>query len=154
MTDGGGERRNALAPSNADITTDDGADNALSGRIERLFDIEQRRIESQNRRWDVLSQVIEATNTSDQRQHELGLKQLESNERLEKARLALASKVAVGVGGLVAAILAVILCMVFFGSNAQADTAKQLITGIFTALGGGGLIFVVWHWVRWLVTAR
>lgn len=154
MTGGDGERRNALTPRNADLTTDDGADSALSGQIERLFDIEQRRIESQDRRWNVLSQVIEATDTSDKRQHELGLKQLESNERIEKARLALASKVAIGVGGLVVVTLAVILSMIFFGSNAQADTAKQLIAWIFTALGGGGLIFVVRHWVRWLVTAR
>lgn len=150
MTDDGGERRNALAPRNEDPMID----GALSSQIERLFDIEQRRIESQNRRWDVASQVIEAADAADKRQHELGLKQLESNERIEKSRLALASKVAIGVGGLVVVTLAVILYMVFFGSNTQAVAARQLITWIFTALGGGGLIFVVRHWVRWLVTAR
>ena len=150
MTGGDGERRNALAPRNEEPMID----GALSDRIERLFDIEQRRIESQDRRWNVLSQVIEATDTSDKRQHELGLKQLESNERIEKARLALASKVAIGVGGLVVVTLAVILSMIFFGSNAQADTAKQSIVRIFTALGGGGLIFAIGHWLRWPVAAR
>lgn len=150
MTDGGGERRNALAPRNEEPMID----GALSDRIERLFDIEQRRIESQNRRWDVASQVIEAADAADKRQHELGLKQLESNERIEKSRLALASKAAIGVGGPVVVTLAVILCMAFFGSNAQADSAKQSIVRIFTALGGGGLIFIVGHWLRWPVAAR
>ena len=154
MTDGGGKRRNALTPGNEDLATDGAAGSVLSGQIERLFDIEQKRIESQSRRWDVLSQLIEATDTADKRQHELGLGQLESNERIEKARLALASKAAVGVGGLIGVTLGLILCMVFFGSNAQASAARQLIAWIFTALGGGGLIFVVRHWVRWPVTAR
>lgn len=71
------------------------ADGPDSVALSRIVEIEQRRIDSRNRQAEVMLRLI-AADAADKRQYDYGVKQLESNERVAKARLSLAAYIAIG----------------------------------------------------------
>ena len=120
----------------------------------KLLDLEQKRINTTNRRTEVAMRAVEASDAADQRQYDYHIKKLESDDSLERVRLSLGAKGAFGVGGSIILLLSLVLYMMFFGTETQASQARELLTWGFTALGGGGLLFIAQRGVRWLMKLR
>ena len=132
---------------------DDTSSNPLA-LLDQVVQIEHERIQSQNRRTEVALHAVDASDAADKRQYDFHLRQLESNERLAKARLSLGSRIALGVGLIVSVFLLAILYMTFFGSEAQAGQARQLLVWAFTAVAGGGLLMAIQRSIQWLLKHR
>lgn len=119
--------------------------------FEALVQIERERIQSQNSRTEVALRAVEVSDASDRRQYEFHKQKLESDERMQKARLALGAWVALGIGAILSVFVLTILYMAFFGTESQAGLALQLLVWVFTALGGGGLLLVGQRGIQWLM---
>ena len=119
--------------------------------FEQVIQIERQRIESQNSRTEVALRAVEASDASDKRQYEFHKQKLESDERMQKARLVLGSRIALGVGAILAVFVLAVLYMAFFGTETQAKRALELLVWAFTALGGGGLLLAGQRSIQWLM---
>lgn len=131
-----------------------GQDGALDERRELVpllqaqLDIDRRRIESQDRRTEVISEVIRAADAADQRQHEFHMRRLEDEEKADQRRHQLARGV-LYLGGLGALLVGGwLLGMLFFGDERQSESALALIKVLGIALGGGGALHLLQRGAR------
>jgi len=147
-THGGGD----LLPSEG--SADESPDPRQLVLFDQVLQIERERIKSQDRRTEVALRAVELGDASDTRQYNYHMERLKADERLAMARISLGSKLAFGMGAVVALLLFAILYMMFFGSEHQAARAQQLAVWFFTALGGGGLFVLAQHGIRWLMNLR
>ncbi len=104
--------------------------------LQRVLEVERQRIDSTNRRTDVVLQAVKASDESDRRQFEFQMEKLRSDERVRNERDGLAKAVVFGGGFFGACVGTLFLFMVFFGTHEQSSTALSLIEKI--AIGGGG----------------
>ncbi len=143
--------RGELVESDNDRTTGPDANSRQLELFEQIIQIERQRIESQNSRTEVALKAVEASDAADKRQYDFHKQKLESNERIQKARLTLGSRIALGVGAIFAVFVLAVLYMTFFGTETQAGRALQLLVWVFTALGGGGLLLAGQRSIQWLM---
>ena len=122
-------------------------------QLDRLFDIEEKRIDSHNKRTDVYLKAIDAQNASDQRQYEFSLKELDVQEEIEQRRDKFVQQVFWCGGGGFFALILLVLYMVLFGDTDQSRSANNILGIIGHSLGGGGAIYLASVIVRWF-TAR
>ena len=129
-----------------------------NGRQLVLFDqalqLERERIRSQDRRTEVALRAVEIGDAADKRQFQFHMEKLKTEERIENKRLGLSSRIALILGLTVIVFLSLTAYMLFFGSDGQAARARELITWVFTALGGGGFLYVLQRVGRWLMNSR
>ena len=119
--------------------------------FDQTLQVERERIQSQDRRTEVMMRALELGNAADERQFQFHMENLSKDERLENKRLALAGRIASGIGVCSIGVIAVLVYMLFFGSELQAGSARELIMWVFNALGGGGLLFVLVRAIQWLL---
>ena len=119
--------------------------------FDQTLQVERERIQSQDRRTEVMMRALEIGNASDERQFQFHMENLSKEERLENKRLSLAGKIASGIGICSIGVIAILVYMLFFGSEPQAGRARELILWVFNALGGGGVLFVLVRAIQWLM---
>ncbi len=106
--------------------------------FESFRDVEQKRIESQDRRTAVASQAIEATNVADQRQYDYHVEKLRRDDEDRKNR----HKSGVNFAwAFIAAVvfIGLFFTMIFFGNDTQQTIATEILRTIGTGLGGFGI---------------
>lgn len=134
------------------------SDEESNGRQLVLFDqalqLERERIRSQDRRTEVALRAFEMGDAADKRQFEFHMEKLKTEERIENKRLGLSSRIALILGLTAIVFLSLTTYMLFFGSDQQAARARELITWVFTALGGGGFLYLLQRVGRWLMNIR
>ena len=107
--------------------------------FESLRDIEQKRIESQDRRTAVTSQAIEATNVADQRQYDYHVEKLRRDDEDRKDRHKSGVKFAWALFIAAAVFIGLFFTMVFFGNDTQQTMATEILRTVGTGLGGFGI---------------
>ena len=145
------EPTGALTPTGEPSPVGDNPDD--TALLPRTVETEQRRIDIQKQRAEVALRVVEAADAADKRQYDYGVKQLESNERIAKARLSLAAYIAIGMAVTIVVLFSTVFGILVFGSDQQADRVQGILPWIFAALGGGGLFYAVQCGLRWLIGA-
>ncbi len=116
--------------------------------VKQQIEIERQRIESNNRRTQVISEAIQLSNATDERQYNYHMAQLESRERISKSKHILASRILYSIGTVFIGGLILLFWMLFFGAPGQVTTAKELFNIIGTAVGGGGVLLLLVHGAR------
>ncbi len=108
--------------------------------VERILDIEERRIDRDNRQTALQEKGLELNDAQDQRQAEFHTERIRLEDAADKRRIDLAAKVlGYGGGGLVL-VLALFFYMMFWGSESQAQIAIMVFRLIAVAVGGWGVI--------------
>lgn len=126
------------------------ADRAVA--VQDLVELEQRRIERDNRRTDVLMKALELADVQDKRQFLFHTNNLEARTERERTRFAFVRSVtwitlAIGTG-----VVALLLAMAFFGSEAQRAAASAMVTNGLIGLAGWGIISGVFRLLRSIAT--
>jgi hypothetical protein len=121
--------------------------------LQRVLEVERQRIDSTNRRTDVVLQAVKASDESDRRQFEFQLEKLRSDERMRTRRDNLAKVVVLGGGAFSLCVGVLFLYMAFFGAPEQSATALNLIEKIAIGGGGYGIIAGIITGVRRLLRA-
>ena len=108
-----------------------------------LVALERQRIDSTNRRTDIALKAIEVSDAADKRQYDYHVERLRKNstERSDKRRATLRMMWAGGVSA--SLLIAFIMLMLFFGADAQRDTALTLLRTVSTAVGGAGIVWLL-----------
>ena len=108
-----------------------------------LVALERQRIDSTNGRTDIALKAIEASDAADKRQYDYHVERLRKNsgERSDKRRATVGMMWAGGVGAFL--VITFILLVLFFGADAQRDTALLLLNTVFTAVGGAGIVWLL-----------
>lgn len=118
---------------------------ALGSAISNLAEQEQQRVSVQR---EIALLGIEAAERAEQRNFDLSLKQIESEDAQHGRRYGLGRLVVifVGIAFLAALLLAgLVIAMAFFGSESQTETALTILSyGVAAVAGGGAVLFVVY----------
>jgi hypothetical protein len=112
----------------------------LPPALQSLVDLEKQRIESFNRRTDVVKYVIETNDASDKRQFDYQMAKLNAETTAATRRHSLLKTVMLAGGGISALIVGSLLGMTFFGNPAQAQLALEALKILMIGGGGYGLI--------------
>lgn len=116
--------------------------------VQDLVELEQRRIERDDRRTDVLTKALELADAQDKRQFLFHTNNLEARKERERTRFAFVRSVTwmcLAIGTSVAALL---LAMTFFGGEAQRAAASALATNGLIGLAGWGIISGIFRLLR------
>ena len=100
--------------------------------VAELIDLQRERNDLQRERNEIARRIVENDREQAQLHYDFLSKQLEVQEGQSKRGYRLVSLI---VGGF-ALVLFLLLYMVFYGSEAQADKAEKLLIGIILLLGG------------------
>ena len=119
------------------------SDQELLTLFHEQFAIERQRIESQDRRTEVMREAIQASDAADERQYNYHMARLESEERAAQRKHLLAKQALAGAGIILAVLMVLLFWMLFFGSTGQTVTARELLGAIGTAVGGGGVLLLL-----------
>lgn len=119
------------------------ANEAEHVEFRELMAIERARIESADRRTDVVRQMIHAQLEQNSREYEFASRKMEADERREKRRLSLFTRIVVSGGIVLTVAVGVLMAVSFFGDASSSTLAQRWTTALFQSLGGGALIVVV-----------
>lgn len=119
-------------------------------QLDKLLEIEEKRIDSYNKRTDLGHKIIEAQNDSDKRQFEAHMRKLGIDEESDQRRDSLAAKIFGGFGVFAAIVISFLLLMMFFGDADQIENAKNILGSVAQAAGGGALIYLIIAFTKWL----
>lgn len=111
--------------------------------ISDIADQERRRISVQH---EVAMRTLEVAENADQLQYDISLKQIESTDNQHRRRYGLGRLIVIILGVLALVFLAMIVGVVsiaFFGDEAQSQTAIVMLSYVFAAVGGGGILFLI-----------
>lgn len=144
LPDGPGEQDDRAEP-----VPDRGGDDELLKSLSATFSelAEQGRERTAIHREAALRSIA-AVEAGEERQHNLTLKQIEYADIQHQRRYGLGRLLLVFAGIAVLILLALVglvVAMAFFGSSMQAQTALTLLGYGFTAIGGGGILFLVMY---------
>ena len=114
----------------------------LNRALQELVALERERIDSTNRRTDVALRAIDASDAADKRQYDYHVEKMrkEVEERSERRRSVF--RVLWAIGGWVSVVAALLLLMLFFGTDTQREVAMQLLSTALTGLGGAGILWL------------
>ena len=139
--------------SHVDVPGTDNASGGSSATLQRsdvpaslrsLVVLEQQRIDSFNRRTEVVRYSIDANDAADKRQYDYQMAKLEVETVEAKSRNRL--KQIVITSGIVT--LGILLGMAFWGSPAQSDMALEVLKVLGIGAGGYGIIGGVTNLIR------
>jgi hypothetical protein len=105
-----------------------------------FLQIERQRIDSYNRRSEVASQAVAASNEANKRQFEYQMAKLAAEESASKRKDVLARIVVIGLGIFGVILASLFLIMAFFGNAAQSTIALQILKVLGVGGGGYGII--------------
>ena len=111
--------------------------------VREQIEIEHRRIESNDRRTEIIRDAIKASTAAEELQYKYHMARLESDERVSQSRHLLAKKVIYVGGGVLIVVAALLFWMLFFGDPTQTSTAKELLSALGIAVGGGGVLHLL-----------
>ena len=132
-----------------DLVVQDPRELQESGLLQELVALERQRLDITNRRTEIAHKVVEAADAADKRQYDYHVEKLrrETEERKERRRSIFKIVWAMGVGG--ALVGALLLLMLFFGTDAQRETAAELLRTVLTGLGGAGVLWLLRTLFEW-----
>ncbi len=113
---------------------------ARLGAIRELIELEQRRIERDNRRTDLDRLALELANAQDERQFQYHSRAMDVGATSERERLSFARLV---IWALLASLLiavGLLFYMAFLGNDVQRETATRIATAVPVALAGWAVI--------------
>lgn len=106
----------------------------LSGK--EMLELERERIKSADKRTDIARRAIEANEAADKRMFDFHMSRLDKETEFQSEQIKVAKRLIYGGSAFLAAIIVLLLCMSFFGTESQAETASILLEKSITALGG------------------
>ena len=121
--------------SQPDETGDDGKRQEVISADDRQSEIAGELIELQRERNELARGYLELSQQETQLDYDLAVKELEIEDEQNKR----VHRLMWLIGGGIALVLFLLLYMVFYGSEAQADKAEKLLIGIILLLGGASL---------------
>jgi hypothetical protein len=126
----------------------------LPPALQSLVDLEKQRIDSFNRRTDVVKYAIETNDAADRRQYEYMMAKLTADTDSRTQRHKLMKVITIG-GGIAATIfLGGLFGFTFFGSATQSDMGLSILKVLGTGLGGYGSIAAILNGVRRLTAEK
>lgn len=155
MSDPGNESSEGKPePSDAQLSLFNGDRDRIVGVSEELRDlllIERERIESQNKRTEVVRLAVEMNDASDKRQYDFQMAQLNAQVEGTRRKYTLAtwlSSVSIAIG---TCLLSLLFWALFFGSKDQSEMSMSVLKIIGYGLGGYGAIGAGVRGVRRLI---
>ena len=97
-------------------------------------------------RREIALRGLEFSESSEQRQHDLSLKQIDATNIQHQRRYGLGRLIIIiaGVAALfLLALLGFVVAMAFFGNPMQSQTALTMLGYAFAAVGGGGILLLI-----------
>jgi hypothetical protein len=116
---------------------------SVDSQFEQMISLERERIEAQNRRTEVARLAVEASDRADERQMTFHIEKLKRDDDDRVRRYNLSKFFLASAGTFLAVAASLCLYMVFFGSDNQRETASTIMKYGFTALGGGGSLYLL-----------
>ncbi len=110
------------------------------GAIRDLIELEQGRIDRDNRRTDLDRFALELANTQDERQFQYHSRALEIGATSERERLGFARLLIWTFLGSLLVAIAFLFYMAFLGNDVQRETATRIATAVPVALAGWAVI--------------
>ena len=108
--------------------------------MQGLIDLERQRIESTNRRTEVIRYAIETNDAADKRQFDFQMAKLQNDADASRRRHRLARNAILGGGAVVVVVVGFLLDMTFFGTPEQSSMALAILRTLGIGLGGYGVI--------------
>lgn len=112
----------------------------LPPALQSLISLEQTRIESFNRRTDVVRYAIETNDAADKRQYEFQMAKLQADNTASRERHRLTQIVMIGGGSVLTLVVGSILAMAFLGSAAQSEMAISILKVLGIGAAGYGIV--------------
>lgn len=116
--------------------------------VQDLVELEQRRIERDNRRTDVLMKALELADVQDKRQFLFHSNNLEARKERERSRFAFVRSVTWAILAVGTGVVALLLMMAFFGTETQRSSAGAIVTNGLIGLAGWGIISGLFRLLR------
>ncbi len=110
------------------------------GAIRELIELEQGRIDRDNRRTDLDRRALELANAQDERQFQYHSKALEVGATGERERLNFARSVVWALLGVLVLAVGLLFYMAFLGNDVQRETAIRFATTVPVGLAGWAVI--------------
>lgn len=112
----------------------------LPPALQSLVDLERQRIESFNKRTEVVRYAIETNDAADRRQYDYQMAKLNAETNAATRRHALLRWLTIGGGTVVTVFVGTLLVVSLWGTPGQSDIALTILKVLGTGLGGYGLI--------------
>jgi hypothetical protein len=116
--------------------------------LHELLQLERERIDSNNRRTEVMRLAIEANKESDRQQFDFSMAQLGHESTKTESKHSIAKLVIYVGGSFVLILFAFLIGMAFFGSPYQAQIAFDLVKIILAGVAGYGVITGIVNFLR------
>lgn len=107
--------------------------------VKQMLDIEEKRIESIDKKTENAKLFILKSDEADQRQYLFQMERLRNQENENKRKHKLVKTIIIGGGLFVIAFLGILCWFAFNGDKAQSDNAIKCFSFLFTAVGGYGV---------------
>ncbi|MCJ2070642.1 hypothetical protein MKK75_17900 [Methylobacterium sp. J-030] len=143
MTEGDDQPRPAAVPVPYNPSTNSQSHDLEGVQFRELMAIERARIDSSNRRTEVVREMISAQVAQNAREFEFATSRMEGEERREKRRLSLFTRIVFTGAAVGVIILTFLMYVAFYGSPENAKLAQSWLTAGAQALGGGAALVVV-----------
>ena len=121
--------------------------------LERLLDIEKSRIESADKRTEIMRYAILTNDESDKRQYDYRMTQLTLNDNQQTRRHISGLKVFYISSAVTVTAVFCLLGFAFFGNEKQSDIALKLLIYLFAAVGGYGVVNTLRNSVKKLLNS-
>jgi hypothetical protein len=108
--------------------------------LQNLIELERERLESTNRRTEIIRYAIETNDSSDKRQFDYRMAKLETDKSDSNQRFSLARAIAYISSGVIVVTVLLLFYMAFFGDARQSEIAFTIMKTLATGAGGYGVI--------------
>ena len=98
-----------------------------------------------------MREAIHASSAADERQYKYHMARLENENKKDQSRDLFAKQALSFASIILAVLMALLFWMLFFGDAGQTALAKDLLGAIGTAVGGGGVLFLLARAMRRLL---
>ncbi len=126
-------------------------DQPLPPELKALVELEHARIESADRRTAVMQKAFDVLDAQDKRQFEFHKSNADQMHAARRERFSFARRISYGIFGSAALVVALLLWLVFWGTDNQSAIAREMLNYVFVALGGAGVFAIGRMALRYLL---
>lgn len=105
-----------------------------------MVDLEKQRIESFNRRTDVVRYAIETNDAADKRQYEYQMAKLAAETNAAESRHRLMRTLTIGGGAVVTVTVGILRGIAFWGNPTQSEMSLTILKVLGTGAAGYGIV--------------
>jgi Fe2+ transport system protein B len=120
-------------------------------QFRQLMEIERARIDSSNRRTEVVREMVQAQTEQNIREHEFALAKITLDDTSESRRLNIFKVLVYSAGLFGVVVFFLLFYIVFFSNSEYSPIAQGWLSNAFKALAGGSFLLVIGEAIRRLL---